>query len=224
MEPYLPKISFSVYDWNRIGSHVFIGEFSISLADLEPNELYNRWFLLNPLEREENGKTKNLGEIRLALKYTEANIYPKAIYEEMFKILKEDDLIIPIALGEVSSEREESAHSLLKIFFARHKALLLLKALTSHEINSTENVDIIFRGNSIATKALDIYMKLVGSAYLQGTLGKFVTEMYKLKKSCETDPSKVEKGDDVKSNFKQLLKKVQEATHAIFESLDHCPP
>jgi hypothetical protein len=162
-----------------------MGEFSISLLDLEPNELYNRWFFLNPLERQENGKTKNLGEIRLALKYTEAQIHPKAIYEDMFKVLTEEDLLIPITLGEVSSEREECAHSLLKIFFSRHKALLLLKSLTTHEINSTENVDIIFRGNSQATKALDVYMKLVGSAYLQGTLGKFITDVYKLKKSCE---------------------------------------
>ena len=136
----------------------------------------------------------------------------------------EDDLAIPVVLGEVSNEREECAHSLLKIFFVRHKALKLLKAITLHEINNTENMDIIFRGNSLATKALDMYMKLVGGTYLQSTIGKFIKDMYTYKKSCEVDPSKIEKGEDVKVNFKNLLGKISEVTKLIFDSVDQCPP
>jgi hypothetical protein len=146
------KLAVQVWDWNRIESHSFMGEFHVTLTDLEPGETYNRWFLLSPMKKEKGTKEKNLGEIRLAMRYTEQELMPKACYEEMIKLLLEDDLIIPISLGEVTTERDEVANALLRTFFCRHKALLLVKALTSHEINITENVDIIFRGNSLATK------------------------------------------------------------------------
>lgn len=106
----------------------------------------------------------------------------------------------------------------------RHKSLLILKSITSYEIEATDNVDIIFRGNSLATKALDSYMKLVGKSYLETTLGKLIKDVYENKKSVEVDPAKIEKGEDVKANFKRLLKFVKDTTQSIFDSVDACPP
>lgn len=42
----------------------------------------------------------------------------------------------------------------------------------------TEDASLLFRGNSIATKAVDLYMKLIGSRYLKNTLGLFIKDIY----------------------------------------------
>lgn len=43
----------------------------------------------------------------------------------------------------------------------------------------------MFRGNFLGSKALDAYMKLIGSHYLQSTLSGYVTKLYEFGKSCE---------------------------------------
>ena len=39
-----------------------------------------------------------------------------------------------------------------------------------HEISGNDNETLTFRGNSIATKAMEAYVKLVGEKYLEDTL------------------------------------------------------
>jgi hypothetical protein len=58
-------------------------------------------------------------------------------------------------------------------------------------------------------------MKLVGNLYLQQTIGKLVKDIYAGKKSAEVDPSKIEKGEDVKKNFKYLSKTIEKFTKAV---------
>ena len=48
-----------------------------------------------------------------------------------------------------------------------------------------ENYNTIFRGNSLATKAVDQYMKMVGMEYLHNTIGPLVKAVVKSKDSCE---------------------------------------
>ncbi len=49
--------------------------------------------------------------------------------------------------------------------------------------------EVLFRGNSVATKALDYYMKLVGLRYLDRTIGQNIKDIYESKKSCEVSIS-----------------------------------
>ena len=46
------------------------------------------------------------------------------------------------------------------------------------DVEKTEDPSLLFRGNSIATKAVDLYMKLIGSKYLKNTLGLFIRDVY----------------------------------------------
>ena len=64
-----------------------MGEFNVVLSEIEPYEVLNSWFILNPMKKDENEKTESLGEIRLAMKYTETTLLPRGIYEEMNKVI-----------------------------------------------------------------------------------------------------------------------------------------
>ncbi len=43
----------------------------------------------------------------------------------------------------------------------------------------------MFRGNSLVTKGLDAYMKLVATPYLERVLGPTIRDIYTYKKTCE---------------------------------------
>ncbi|XP_032723383.1 RAS protein activator like-3 isoform X2 [Lontra canadensis] len=49
---------------------------------------------------------------------------------------------------------------------------------------------LLFRENTLATKAIDEYMKLVAQDYLQATLGQVVQRLCASSEDCEVDPSK----------------------------------
>jgi len=134
------------------------------------------------------------------------------------------NLVLVKLLGKITQEREAVAMVLIKVFHGYDKLMFFLQSLVSEEIDSTSNPDIIFRGNSLATKSLDVYMKFIGMPCLKVTLQTLIKKMYFSKKSCEVDPSKLEKGEDPKKNLKNLLKWTDKISKAIFESIPNCPP
>ena len=62
------------------------------------------------------------------------------------------------------SEIHSSIHSLQDV------AEDILADIVVHEISGNDNETLTFRGNSIATKAMEAYVKLVGEKYLEDTL------------------------------------------------------
>ncbi|KAL9987866.1 hypothetical protein ACROYT_G002239 [Oculina patagonica] len=91
----------------------------------------------------------------------------------------------------------------------------------------TEDENLVFRGNSFATKAMDSYMKMIGESitanndqhclivkYLQETLGEFVQSVYESEDDCEVDPSKKTTGN-IESNKENLKTFVEKAWSLI---------
>ena len=177
----------------------------------------------NTNNEQEEKKRKDLGDIRIVLKYTEEIVLPNNEYEELFQLLMEDKLEVIYTLGKVTNEKEDVGRALSRIFEHRGKAVDLIINLTCREVDETENPDVIFRANSLATKAFDYYMKLIGLGYLQNTLAEHVKEIYNTKKLCEVDPTRLEKTDDLQKNFANLQGYVNDFCVAIFESVEECP-
>lgn len=54
-----------------------------------------------------------------------------------------------------------------------------------------ENEHLLFRGNSVATKAIEAYMKLVGEQYLHDTLQDPIQALITSSEDLEVDPLRI---------------------------------
>ena len=59
----------------------------------------------------------------------------------------------------------------------------------------------IFRGNSLASKCIDEFMRMDGLHYLYDTLRDLLENIYDEHKPCEIDPSKLREGESLETNL-----------------------
>ena len=63
--------------------------------------------------------------------------------------------------------KDEIAQTLVRILQSCGRVKELLCDIVMAEVETTENENLIFRGNTFATKAVDTYMKMVGETVSQ---------------------------------------------------------
>ncbi|KAF9984765.1 hypothetical protein BGZ75_003695 [Mortierella antarctica] len=146
--------------------------------------------------------TEHLGDLRLKLKYEELLVLPLANYSELMEIIVNfrENNVITILANRLSNDLEGFARNVLRILEAKDLAVVWLNSLIDQEIAEAKpaRVNTLFRGNTLLTKALDAYMRMVGTEYLDDTLGDILREICKNKVTCEVDPSKLEKNEDLR--------------------------
>ncbi|KAL1881429.1 hypothetical protein VTK73DRAFT_3947 [Phialemonium thermophilum] len=84
--------------------------------------------------------------------------------------------------------------------------------------------NLLFRGNSLLTQALEFHMRRLGKEYLIDILSDKISEMNKLNPNCEVDPSKLQPGEDLNQHWTQLLHLTTEIWECISSSADRVPP
>lgn len=71
-----------------------------------------------------------------------------------------------------------------------------IKHLFIQTLNQIADPNVLFRANSLTTKVIDLYMKIVGMPFLHSTLTDIVMEVYGNKESCEVFSSSSSKGEE----------------------------
>lgn len=84
--------------------------------------------------------------------------------------------------------------------------------------------NLLFRGNSLLTQALDAHMRRLGKEYLEEILAERIKEINALDSDCEVDPSRIAPGQDVHKNWTVLLSLTTKIWKAISGSAGRCPP
>jgi len=85
------------------------------------------------------------------------------------------------------------------------------------------DANILFRGNSLLTRALDTHMKRLGREYLEETLGDHLQRIAADDIYCEVDPMRIDSQEHIQRNWKQLLQITRTIWQAIFTSAARCP-
>ncbi|KAF9934878.1 hypothetical protein FBU30_010145 [Linnemannia zychae] len=170
--------------------------------------------------------TEHPGDLRLKLRYEEQIVLPLANYEEIIDIIvnfRENNVISRLA--ERVTDLESFSRNVLRILEGKGLAVTWLNTLIDEEIAeaSPTRINTLFRGNTLLTKALDAYMRLVGTEYLDDTLGDILRSICKNKVACEVDPSRLEKNEDLKTQWRILMLHTRNCWRAVTESVHHFP-
>jgi hypothetical protein len=84
--------------------------------------------------------------------------------------------------------------------------------------------NLLFRGNSLLTQALDFHMRRVGKEYLDEVLSERIVEINTINPDCEVDPSRIGSSDDISKNWTLLLTLTTDIWKSIAGSASRCPP
>jgi hypothetical protein len=88
---------------------------------------------------------------------------------------------------------------------------------------ATVEANLLFRGNSLLTKALDYHMRRLGKEYLEETIGERLHEIDDRDPECEVDPSRIHRSDDLERNWKNLVSLTTSVWRSIAGSASRCP-
>ncbi|KAK6854528.1 BUD2-GTPase-activating for Bud1p Rsr1p [Apiospora arundinis] len=83
--------------------------------------------------------------------------------------------------------------------------------------------NLLFRGNSLLTQALEFHMRRLGKEYLEDVLSDKIFEINEINPDCEVDPSRIQHGDDLDQHWAQLVQITTEVWECIAESANRLP-
>eukprot|EP00066_Takifugu_rubripes_P028657 XP_011617923.1 PREDICTED: disabled homolog 2-interacting protein-like [Takifugu rubripes] len=173
----------------------YIGLVNIPVATVNGRQLVEKWYTVSTPS---TSRGKSVPMLRIKARYQSIVILPMEQYKEFAEYISSNYLLLCNTL-EVSISlraKEELAAALVHILHSTGKAKDFLTDLMMSEVDRCrDNEQLIFRENTLATKSIEEYLKLIGQKYLQDALGEFIKALYESDENCEVDPSRCATSD-----------------------------
>ncbi|KFP89043.1 Ras GTPase-activating protein nGAP, partial [Acanthisitta chloris] len=189
----------------------YVGLVNIPTASVASRQFVEKWY---PVSTPTASKGKSGGpSIRIKSRYQTINILPMEQYKEFGEYITSNYSQLCSVLEPVISvkNKEEMASALVHILQSTGRAKDFLTDLVMAEVDRCGEHDaLIFRENTLATKAVEEYLKLMGQKYLLDALGEFIKAVYESDENCEADPSRCSQSElaDHRSNLKMCCELV----------------
>uniref|UniRef100_A0A665W9B8 Uncharacterized protein n=1 Tax=Echeneis naucrates TaxID=173247 RepID=A0A665W9B8_ECHNA len=186
----------------------YVGLVNIPVAMVTSRQLVEKWYsvstpsasrgtYIRQIKRCISGKS-SVPTVRIKARYQSIIILPMEQYKEFAEYISSNYLLLCSTLEASLSLRakEELAAALVHILHSTGKAKEFLTDLMMAEVDRCrDNDQLIFRENTLATKSIEEYLKLIGQKYLQDALGEFIKALYESDENCEVDPSRCSTSD-----------------------------
>ncbi|KAJ3344112.1 Ras GTPase-activating protein 1 [Gonapodya sp. JEL0774] len=219
VSPCTRKLKFVLYSRQKLSKDQEIGFVSINLLKLKSRQKVEDWFPVAPANGGESA-SDNLASLRLSI-----TLLNESEYLRFVEIVTEPRATCIQVLAQVNSKREDLAKTFVNILMAQGKETQILAFITSEEIRRTDDPNVLFRANSLASKALDVFLKIVAADYLKTTIGSLIKTIYKnARESLEIDPTRVSDATEIKRRWQKLLAYCSSFATAIFRSVEAVPP
>ncbi|XP_062244446.1 ras/Rap GTPase-activating protein SynGAP isoform X2 [Platichthys flesus] len=200
-----------------------LGSVAIPLSDIRGRTYQEKWYPITPYKAAGTAGSKELlgpqASIRIKARFQNLKVLPMEKYKEFAEYVTVDYVEMCRSLEPLLNvkEKEELAGALVHVLQSIGKAKEFLIDLGGAEVERLQEREaLIFRENTLATKAIDEYMKLVGQKYLIDTLGDFITRLYDSVENFEVDPRKCP-ASELLNNQKHLNEACEEVVMKIIE-------
>ncbi|KAL5109194.1 hypothetical protein TcWFU_007373 [Taenia crassiceps] len=141
------------------------------------------------------GNSALLPQIRLAVKYQSIDVLPLHCYDDLRKLVVGKSTAFVQYLEPLlpTKRKEEIARCLVNIHEKAPESSVttFLAPLVDHELDTSDNLSLLFRSNSIGSKAVECYIKLVGAEYLQKLLQGFIENLLTSSEDLEVDAARL---------------------------------
>ncbi|KAB7505725.1 putative Ras GTPase-activating protein, partial [Armadillidium nasatum] len=157
-------------------------------------------------------------------RFQKVTILPLVEYKRFTKYLKEGSLTLCRKLESLlnAKAKEDFVTSLISVLQYNKKAVSFLNQLIISDVKQAgDNDKVLFRANSMATKAIEVYMRLVGERYLETTLQEPVSRIIKSTKDFEVDCTKLQ--GDSSPSLEERRSNLLEAVRLVWSSILKSP-
>ena len=89
--------------------------------------------------------------------------------------------------------------------------------------NAALEANLLFRGNTLLTKALDTHMRRVGGDYLALAVGSAILKINERDPECEVDTNRVTNEHEMRRNWYRLVQTTEEVWKAMSSTAQKCP-
>uniref|UniRef100_A0A8C5A1L2 RAS protein activator like 1 n=1 Tax=Gadus morhua TaxID=8049 RepID=A0A8C5A1L2_GADMO len=218
-------VTLEVWDWDMVGKNDFLGK----------TPLLQGWFRLLPLGNNEDDVGGKLGALRLKVRLVEDRILPSMYYQPLMDLLVESVISPTEVHTKIPDPPQHYAPGdRLSDVKRKIKTFLLVFPFPS----TTADPNTLFRSNSLASKAMEQFMKAVGMLYLHEVLKPIINRVFDDKKYVELDPCKIEQNRSRRISFKGAVSEAEvrdssvemlqgyltSILQSIVASVDQCPP
>ncbi|KAK2587535.1 hypothetical protein KPH14_003672 [Odynerus spinipes] len=137
------------------------------------------------------------------------------------------ELPIAMALANVvtTNQMDELARVFVTLFDAKHLLSPLLWNMFYREVEVSDCMQTLFRGNSLGSKIMAFCFKIYGASYLQSLLEPLIRPLLDdCTTGFEVDSARIDANEDIEQNGRNLIALTQKVFDAIVSSADRFPP